>query len=121
MAKKTSPDTLVKEILEKIDKVTDETRKEMVEMRKDVSSLANTAVEQQVILKEHMRRTEANEASLKILADTHAINAEKISNRIAPLEAHISMWAGAWKVLATLAAIATIAGAAWKVVETFIN
>lgn len=119
--KKADQDTLVKTILDRIDKVTDETRTEMGEMRKDVSSLANTATKQQAILEEHIRRTEANEKAVNVLTDKHLVDINDIGSRLKPLEAHISMWAGAWKVLAVLSALATIAAATYKIASSVLN
>lgn len=96
MAKSKSTDFVV----EAIKRIDDATKK----ISGDVDELKLTAAEQQIILAEHIRRTEANEALL-----------EAYEARVKPLEDHISMWAGAWKVLAGLGVLASIAGAVYKI------
>lgn len=103
MSRKT-PEDLLQAALDKIEKSTDETRTELQEMRKDMSSLASTGVKHQAILEEHIRRTEANEKAL-----------EMMGSRIAPLEKHVWMWGGVGKGLAVLAGLASITAAIWKI------
>lgn len=72
-----SPDDLLKRLETKIDKVGDD----LGEVKGD--------------LREHMRRTAANEEGLALL------RAE-----VEPLKAHVAMWLGAWKVVVVVGALA---------------
>lgn len=56
-------------------------------------------------LAEHMRRSEALEASVELLrAD------------VKPLQAHVAAWAGVAKALGVAGGLAGIAGALWKMI-----
>lgn len=97
MAKiKLSADELIVEAIKRIDGAT-------TDISKNVTTLTATAAAQQAILDEHMRRTEANEKQLELF-----------ESRVHPLETHVSMWAGAGKVLAILGVLASIVGACYK-------
>lgn len=85
------------EVIERIDKGADETRQGLAEVKKEMSEIAKIAERQQALLDEHIRRTEQNEKAIA-----------KVGDRLAPLERHVSMWAGVGKILA---AVGTILGA----------
>ena len=81
-----------------------------------ISKVDVTLTRQQVILEDHIKRTELQE---KALADHRELDAslfEKLGNRVKPLEIQSAMWAGAGKVLAIIGLIAGIAGAVYKIV-----
>lgn len=115
MAKKSDDKDVFVEILNKVDSHTEELRLELQGIRKDISSINVTAAKHQAILEEHMRRTEANEAALKIIEETHAAKLGLVEDRIKPIEAHIAMWGGAGKVLTVLGILATILASIYKV------
>lgn len=96
-SKKLLADELIVEAIKRIDGTTKE-------INASVTELTATAAAQQVSLEEHMRRTEANEKHL-----------EHIQSRVLPLEEHISMWAGAGKVLAVVGALVSIGAAIYKI------
>lgn len=72
-------------------------------LRDHVADIKVTLAAQAASLDEHMRRTEAAEASL-----------EKLHAEVIPLKQHVAMWAGAGKVLAILGTLATIGALVMK-------
>lgn len=98
---KNTADELLIEAIKRIDGAT-------ADINSNITQLTATAAAQQVSLEEHMRRTEANEKHLEL-----------IESRVSPLEAHVSMWAGAGKVLAILGTLAGIAAAVYKVLAFY--
>lgn len=107
---------IIQRMLESITKNLDEVRSEDIAAHKDISEnfssinkhIANidvTQAKQNVVLEEHIRRTELAEKSI-----------EDVQKRIAPIEKHISMWAGAGKLLAILGIVSGIAGVIVKLV-----
>jgi len=102
MPKTKKAPSLLSTILERVD----QTHNELTDIRKSVGSLAETAVEHNVILEEHIRRTEVNENNLRLLEE-----------RFAPVERHISMWAGAGKVLAIVGLLASLAATLYKILS----
>lgn len=93
--------THLKETLERIDKATEG-------IQQDVNSLKVTAAQQQTILDEHMRRTEANEKALELA-----------QQRLTPLEHHVTMWGGVGKALAVAGAVITLLGTILGVIQFF--
>ncbi len=61
-------------------------------------------------LKEHMRRTELLEAAHKETALDLKVTAKETEARFIPLEKHVAGWAGAGKLLAVAAVVASLIG-----------
>lgn len=97
------------EILKYLHEHNTDIKHELKEIKEGLQNLHITTTKQQGILDEHIRRTAAVEQHVRLLESDH-------SERIAPLERHTAMWAGAMKVLLVLGAIAGIATAVWKII-----
>jgi len=102
-------DMLVADVLLRIEKSISNIGEDVDDMRKSINSLSITAGKQQVILEEHIRRTEVNEQALKLMEEGHERELDNLNSRVLPLEKHTAMWAGAAKVGAVLVAIITLA------------
>ncbi len=107
-------DDIIITALGRISESTDDIHTEMVAMRQDVSLLQNISAKQQGILETHIKRTELAEAAIKHTADEAVKSRDILDGRITPLEAHVSMWAGAGKLFATLISICSIGGLIYK-------
>lgn len=89
------------------------------EIKEHVSGLLKTAANQESVLSEHIRRTDLNEQAVQMLTDKHHSSIEAIDARFAPLEKHISMWAGAWKLIAALGILAGIGTLFLKIIQSY--
>ena len=94
--------------LAKLGITTDNVNGDIVEIKKHVDGLLKTANNQEAVLSEHIRRTEINEHAVQLLAEKHQSALSAIDSRFAPIEKQISMWAGAWKLVAVLGVLAGI-------------
>ncbi len=110
----TKKDDIIVAALERISEATSEIHSEMVAMRESVSSLQTISTKQQGILETHIRRTEIAEAAIKQTALEAAKNREDLDRRVIPLEAHVSMWAGAGKLLAVVVMLVAAGAGIWK-------
>jgi len=119
---------IMKAILERIHESAEDTRKEMIEFRQEIrgdlrhvrdrmSNIDSTQVKQQVILEEHIRRTEVNERALELMRDNHSSDINKLNTKIEPLEKHVAMWGGVGKAVAILGVVASIVAAALKMLK----
>ena len=111
--KKETPD-FMKVILDRIDKVTDETRKDIGEMKTTLTDIKVVQGSQAVTLAEHIRRTIANEEALRLHTDKEELEFAAVGTRLVPLEKHVWMWSGVGKALAILGTLSAIAGAVYK-------
>jgi hypothetical protein len=119
-------DELMKAILDKLDQVASDSKRDLADFRHEtkndfntvrttMTEMAVTQAKQQVILEEHIRRTEINEEELELHKKTHQTDIKDVHEKIEPLTKNIAMWAGAGKVLAVMTSLAAIAAAVVKI------
>lgn len=70
-----------------------------------IDSLDRTTVKQQVILEEHMRRAEANEEAVKLLAHNLEMLKEKNTAEFSKINRHTTMVEGVIKFFGALIAV----------------
>lgn len=116
MARK-SINSLIEALSAKMDVHNKATTVDIKEIKETLHGLHIVSEKQQVILDEHIRRTEANERALELLSNKHLEVEQSIVNRLIPLEKHVSMWAGAGKVLAVIGSVAGIAYSIYRLLS----
>lgn len=115
MSKKPAHEVDLVDVLNRVDKATDSIKSELSAVRGDIGEMKITSAKHQVVLEEHMRRTDAAEAALRLLEERHEIQVDTLAKRVQPLEQHVALWSTFGKILAALSALASIAVAIYKI------
>jgi hypothetical protein len=101
-------DEFIRSTLDELRQLADETKQELsgfrAESHRDLGSIHQyindinvTQARQQIILEEHIRRTEANEQMVAMAKKQYDEDIRVLHTKISPIEKHVAMWGGAGK------------------------
>lgn len=97
MSKSQINEELMKQVLERIDKLDDKVERKFDNVENRLDSMDKTLVKQEENLKEHMRRTELAERSI-----------EKMDTDLKPIKKHVDMLQGVFKFIGLIATVVGI-------------